>query len=271
MNQTNRPKFTVFGSTGFIGKNIVQYLLDQGCDVYCPGRHELPPKDVHLGHVIYAIGMAGNFRQKPFETIDSEVTALTSRIKDCTFDSWLYLSSTRMYGVSNTLSSEADEIRIYPASDSIFDICKLLCESVCLSIPNKNIRIARLSNVYGIGQNHHTFLGSLLQDVHNHRDIVILEGPDSAKDYISILDVVALLYQISLFGKHRMYNVASGSQITHFDIASKLTSLSNVKVSFSENAQNRRLAPIDTNRIREEFDFKPRSFMSDFENLLRRP
>jgi len=268
MYPTNTSKFTVFGSTGFIGRNVAKYLIKQGHTVLCPGRSELPPKNLNLGHVIYTIGMAGNFRKKPFETIENEINALTHRMKNCTFESWLYLSSTRIYGTSEFLTSEIDDIRILPNADNVFNICKLLGESICMSIQDKDVKIARLSNVYGVGQSHHTFLGSLIHDFQNKKDIVIFEGQKSAKDYISILDVVALLEKISLFGRHQIYNVASGTQITHYDIALKLNSLNKVKVTFSEASQNRILAPIDTKRIQEEFDYKPRSLMKDFESLF---
>ena len=48
--------FTIFGSTGFIGKNLVNYLKDQGIDIQTPDIRNDDITNIDLGNIIYAIG-----------------------------------------------------------------------------------------------------------------------------------------------------------------------------------------------------------------------
>lgn len=161
----NYHKFTIFGGSGFIGQNLINYLRSLGHEVFATSRNEKLPTKINLGHVIFAIGITGNFRGRPFDTIESNVSILAKYMQSSTFDSWLFLSSARIYGTKKDFASETDYIKVFPNEDSIYDISKLLAESLCMSINNSNIRIARISNVYGVNQSCNTFLGSLLSDI----------------------------------------------------------------------------------------------------------
>ena len=58
-------KFTILGSTGFIGSSLINYLKSQGieCDTLDLRTQKIDEKS--LGHVIYAIGDAGeSFKKK---------------------------------------------------------------------------------------------------------------------------------------------------------------------------------------------------------------
>lgn len=261
-------KFTLFGSSGFIGSYLCRYLLAAGHEVFTPKRKETIAKGEYLGHVIYAIGMTGNFRQYPFETVDAHVSDLVSNMKDACYDSWLYLSSTRVYGASSRQAKEQEKITLLPGSDGIYDISKLLGESICLSQSNPHVRVTRLSNVYGVGQSPDTFLGSLVNDFSNGRAIVINENEKSSKDYVSIHDVVPILEKIATVGRHRIYNVASGISTTHEDIAKCIRSLTSTTVEFAESAPKRILSSIDNTRIKREFGFNPRKVLDDLGTLF---
>ena len=85
----------MYGASGFIGGALCSHLRTAGHDVQAPARDEIPTGG--LGHVVYAIGLTGDFRSRPLATVDAHVTALTERLRGADFDSWLYLSSTRVY------------------------------------------------------------------------------------------------------------------------------------------------------------------------------
>ena len=71
-------KFTVLGSTGFIGSHVAALARSQGHDIYCPSRRDsLAGRD--LGHVIYAIGMTADFRHRPHETIEAHEADVENR------------------------------------------------------------------------------------------------------------------------------------------------------------------------------------------------
>ncbi len=260
--------FTVFGAGGFIGSNVTKYLREAGHTVATLTRADRVAPGTHLGHVIYAIGLTGNFRQRSFETVEAHVTTLAGSMQAVGYDSWLYLSSTRVYGLSATDACESDRICVMPGADGIYDISKLLGESLCLALDRPDVRVARLSNVYGNGQSRHTFLGSLLEDVSAERDIIIREDPRSSKDYVAISDVVRLIENIALCGRQRVYNIACGFGTSHADIAERLRHLVRNSVSFLPGAPYRTFPRINVARIEEEFGFAPRNLLDDLGKLV---
>ena len=264
-------KFTIFGGQGFIGASMARYLEGKGYEVYLPSRLDFFDNSKNkLGHVIYCIGLTGDFRVKPFETVDAHVCTLANLIKSSDFDSWLYLSSTRIYSEISDIAKETSSLSVLPGSDGIYNISKLLGESLCLSLKNEKIRVARLSNVYGENQSIHTFMGSIMNDVKKGKAITINESPDSKKDYISILDVIETLVKIVIGGKERLYNVASGSAISHYDVARKIEESLHKPVKFRSSAPRRVFPNIDVSKIRQEFNFSPRLFLDDLPELLNK-
>jgi nucleoside-diphosphate-sugar epimerase len=63
-------KFTIYRGAGFIGKRLVNYLRRQGYDVYVPDRDSAINANRYLGYFIYAIGLTGDFRTRPFDTFE---------------------------------------------------------------------------------------------------------------------------------------------------------------------------------------------------------
>jgi len=249
-------RFTVFGSTGFIGGALTAHLRESGHEVRTPTRHEIPDDD--LGHVVYAIGLTGDFRSRPLDTVDAHVTALADRIRDARFDSWLYLSSTRVYsGLEEPAVSEESELFARPTSDGIYDLSKLLGEAICASRPEPTVRVARVSNVYGPGAHSDTFLGMLLADVAAGRDITVGEGARSSKDYVAIDDLCRMLTHVATAGRHRLYNLASGQPVTHGEIAEIITDRTDVCVTFAPDGPTRGFPTIDIARIRAETALRP--------------
>lgn len=247
----------------------MRYLRDSGYDVLGYGREEALPSS-NMGHVIYCIGLTADFRSRPVETVEAQAALAAQLLYKCRFDSWLYLSSTRVYGGagSKEVVSEQDSISVYPSSDTTYDLSKLLGEAVCLGHSMPTVRVARLSNVYGADQNSPTFLNSVIGELRNNEGVTMREAPDSSKDYISIDDVTHLLARIAASGKERLYNVASGVPVAHRQIAQRLTELTGKPVKFQPGALARAFPRISIARIQSEFSFAPQSLLRDLPNLL---
>ncbi len=89
-------RYTVLGATGFIGMRVAALARSLGHNVCCPSRDEnLDGRD--LGHVIYSIGITADFRRRPHDTVTAHVTKLQEVLTRTSFDSLVYLSSTRVY------------------------------------------------------------------------------------------------------------------------------------------------------------------------------
>ena len=108
---------TVLGATGFIGRNLVKKLNEDGKTIYIPGRNEII-KDKFLGDVIYAIGLTADFRERPYDTIIAHVCKLIEIMQNNTFKSLTYLSSTRVYNGKNGEVFEEEELYVSPHKES---------------------------------------------------------------------------------------------------------------------------------------------------------
>ncbi|QKE38618.1 NAD-dependent epimerase/dehydratase family protein [Ferrovum myxofaciens] len=262
-------KFTIFGGHGFVGSALCDHLRRQGHEVFIPTRDATDTIGCELGHVIYAIGLTSDFRTRPIDTINAHVCLLPRLLCSTLFDSWLYLSSTRVYaGLAAEPAREDAPLMVVPNADGIYNLSKLTGEAVCLSQISRHMRIARLANVYGYNQAKETFLGSLLDDIANGREPLIREAPTSSKDYISLEDVCWLLERIALGGKHRIYNVASGVQVSHAELARVLGEKSSNVVTFTKGTSHRSLPQIDITRITSEFGFRPRRLSDELGALV---
>jgi nucleoside-diphosphate-sugar epimerase len=248
----------VLGASGVIGRHLVAQLRAAGETVFTPERGETAIYEKPLGHVIYAIGLTADFRQRPFDTVQAHVSLLAEVLQRADFESLLYLSSTRVYA----RASEGREDAWLPVQSQdpsdLYNLSKLMGESLCLHGGRKDVRIARLSNVVG-GEDADSdnFVPSLVRAARAGR-IVLRTAPDSAKDYIHIDDVVTLLQRIATRGRERLYNVASGVQTTHAQWMERLAERTGCVLEVVPGAPLVSFASIDISRIRTEFGFEPR-------------
>jgi nucleoside-diphosphate-sugar epimerase len=257
--------FTILGASGFIGSHLRDKLRNENC--YCPikGDDILP---VNLGHVIYCIGLTADFRTKPFETVDAHVCYLLKILKECNFNSFTYLSSTRVYGYRDAIAREDDMVTVEPLKfDDIYNISKIMGESICFAYNRDNVRVVRLSNVYGYDSKSENFIFTLIRDAINGK-IILNSTLDSCKDHISIDDVVEILPQIAINGNHKLYNIASGRNTTVGEIAHKLIELTGCNVEVNKEARKICLPNISIDKIKQEFIFNPGNIIDSLGELV---
>lgn len=251
-------RFTIFGADGFIGSALVKKLNDSGADVWCPTRQDLKMgmrSAQPLGHVIYAIGRTADFRTRLSDTIDAHVNLLDYLLNSTKWDSWLYLSSTRVYGqtAEGTRTCESEPLRVTPGFDGVYNISKILGEALCLARPEDSCRVARISNVFGPQMPCGTFLSSLISEATETGRVIVKESADSCKDYISVNTVSRYLLAIAASGKHRIYNVATGANISHSVIAEALERSFGTPAFFEVDGPQRKFPIISVNRVISEF------------------
>lgn len=261
-------KFTVLGASGFIGSSLVASLTRAGRECWAPARGARAVLSRPLGHVIYCVGVTSDYRRRPLDAMEAHVAALLPLLRRARFDSFLYLSSTRVYhGASGAAEDAALAIRPQEPAD-LYGISKLAGESACLALPRPAIRVVRLSNVYGAADRSENFLTSVVGDALSSGKVVFRSSPSSSKDYISLDDVVGLLPRLATSGRERLYNLASGENTTNAEAARLLGRLTGCRTSFASGAPRLVFPRISTKLIRKEFSFRPTSFPDGFAKLI---
>jgi nucleoside-diphosphate-sugar epimerase len=261
--------FTVLGSKGFIGGHLARQLAQLDLECYAPARDEsLIQKN--LGTVVYCLGLTADFRSRPFDTVTAHVCLLNEVLRNCKFDSLLYLSSARVYDGRKGTAHEDDPLRMDPAQgDHLYNISKAMGESLTLN-SGRPAHVVRLSNVYGDDYASQNFLAEIMRDAILKQKVVLQTSLDSEKDYINVRDVVQLLVKIVTEGRQRIYNLAGGANVSHRALTDKLSELTGCRVEMIENAPTITFPTISIDRIREEFGFQPSALLDDLEELVDR-
>ncbi|RJE48779.1 MULTISPECIES: SDR family oxidoreductase [unclassified Dehalobacter] len=259
---------TIIGANGFIGKHLVNELKKLGQSYFTPDRNDDSIFHAPLGNVIYCAGLSSDFRSRSFDTVRAHVTLLSDLLEKSSYHSFLYLSSTRIY-INTTKADEDTDLTVNPKNkEDIFNISKLMGESICHATDNPKVRIARLSNVCGNDFSSDNFLYSIIKDAVTTGEVTFRTSLASAKDYVTIDDVTRILLKISSSGKQKVYNVASGQNIFHQTIADLLQKLTCCKIHVDDHAVPVTFPLIDIDRITKEFHFTPSDPLDFIKNLI---
>ncbi len=261
-------KYTILGSSGFVGSHLVKALSEQGAELFLPERGFGFSREKNLSHVIYCIGLTSDFRSRPMDAIKAHVTELVRVLESCSYESFLYLSSTRVYS-GGEVGAEEQSLKVNPCDLSdLYNLSKLMGEAACFATNNKKVRVARLSNVVGNDFQSENFLFSLIREALSLGKITLGQPLDAAKDYVSIDDVVSALLWISQRGRDRLYNVASGENITNRALVNKIVELTGCKLDSKPSINYLKFPPISISRLASEFGYKPKGILENLESLI---
>ncbi|MFZ6755935.1 NAD-dependent epimerase/dehydratase family protein [Undibacterium sp. Ji50W] len=241
------PRATLIGGRGFIGRHLYQALQATGWNSYVAEKADPRLMDEDLGHVFYCAGLTADFRQRPYATVDAHVHLLSGILQHSRFASLTYLSSTRVYaGATSTDEQAALTVNPQLAGD-LYNISKLMGESLCLS-SQRNVRVVRLSNVYGQGMPEQNFLSDILRDAAGSKKLLFRSAASSEKDYIAVADVARCLPLIATAGETGIYNLARGHNTSHASLAAQLQALG-VACAFEDQAPELRFPQISTTKL----------------------
>jgi nucleoside-diphosphate-sugar epimerase len=260
---------TVLGSGGFIGSSLVKKLKEKAITYNAPPRGE--ELSQNMGHIIYCIGLTADFRRKPFETVEAHVCLLNKILEKAEFESLTYLSSTRVY--INSKEKEVFENTPITISiddpDELYTLTKLTAERLCLS-SGHNAKVVRLSNVYGADYSSENFITDIIKKIQAENFIKFFTTPASAKDYISVDTLCDLLIRMAVKAKERIYNVASGENVSNADIIQILKEHYKFGYDFDDNAREIVFPVINIDRIKNEFGFTANNNKRDISELIKK-
>jgi nucleoside-diphosphate-sugar epimerase len=249
--------FTIIGASGYIGSRLGRSLRAQGEEVAEIVRGDDGFLARELGNVIYCAGVTSDFLSRPLDTVEAHVAALLPLLREGRFASLLYLSSTRVYRGGASGREDALLSARPSRADDLYNLSKLMGEAACLASGRAGARVVRLSNVYGPGMARINFLADITAAALERGEVRLRTTLDSAKDYLSLEDALAILPRIAASGRERLYNLASGENVSNGAIAAALERETGCRVEVAADAARIAFPPIDIERVRREFGFAP--------------
>jgi UDP-glucose 4-epimerase len=251
--------FSVLGADGVIGRALCRYLANNGATVQAFGRKDETYLSRPLGHALYAIGLTADFAARPFDTVEAHISLFADLLKQASFDSMTYFSSTRLYDSSGD-GHEAASLKLSPQNPRhLYDLTKAVGESLCLTSGRANVRAARLASVYGGDLTSSNFLHDLLHRARLSRTLELASHPLVARDYVHIDNVCAAIAVIATSGRQQIYNVASGRNVTNADLFGLIGRLTDCKITSTIEAHSPyETAPIiDITALERDFQLRP--------------
>lgn len=247
---------TVLGAGGWVGSSVISELQRQGkptCSVHRNNLEAWLKDTCNPGAVLYTIGLTADFRAKPHETIAAHVTLLSRVMQRPGVETLIYLSSSRVYAKAAT-ANETTALTCLSADPSdLYNLSKLTGECLILQDSRPGFKAVRLSNVVGPGQPRTNFVGSLLHEVRIAGSARIHQGPQTAKDYIALSDVTRILISLTEKSKERLYNLGTGKNRTHSEVAAWLKR-QGATITFADNPEWGPSFPVlDVQRITSEY------------------
>jgi nucleoside-diphosphate-sugar epimerase len=248
--------YTIFGQ-GFVGNNIIQFLKKKKYKVFVPkkGKYKF---NKNLYNIIYCIG-SDNWIKDPSGSYEANLGIVPKIIFNNKYTSFTFISSTRVYlGHGKKKTNEKSSVHINPnIRNFYFNSLKLTAESLCLSLPNKKIKVVRISNLFGDNFTNQIYLlPTLIRNSTKNKKINILINKKSSKDFIHIHEALDVLIKIIKKGKYRLYNIASGKNIELSKISQKIKKITSCKVDYKNQNKLIKEPIIDISRIKKEFNFK---------------
>ena len=207
------------------------------------------------------------FIADPSSTIKINTEIVASLLKKVDpSGSFLFLSSSEVYTNSEANLSNEDMYSCISSNHprAPYILSKLIGESPCLNELNntkKNIKIARLSMVYGPGVKKYDtrVISEFLYKAIIDKKIVLLDQGKVQREYLYISDAIRALLNVMLFGKQSVYNIGAGNygSITVAEVAKIIADMAQVSLEIPEN-DNVNLAArdkvgLDITRYESEF------------------
>jgi nucleoside-diphosphate-sugar epimerase len=99
--------------------------------------------------------------------------------------------------------------------------------------------------------------------------IKIFTTLSSKKDYVYIDDVLDLIPKISINGKDKIYNIASGKNIESEKLINKISEITSCSIEVSSDAKEYSYPETSIIKIKKEFNFHPTDVLDKIEDMVK--
>lgn len=242
-------KFLVFGGTGFIGRNLVNYLRDKG--------REVTSVSISGGENSVSLDITKAGEYKKLDVLPDVVINCASRIpakgKTSTDPDFLKeLFHTNVTGAANIANWAVEKKvpRLINCSTLVvvnkpwpepltedyvelpqgihvgYSMSKLSQEQImgqCVAGSDTKLLHTRLSAVYGPEMKPEGIIFKLLEKLAQNEEIRLTNAEKNTLDLIHVKDVCKALYELGVNGyNHRIINLANGKEISILKLAGTL-------------------------------------------------
>ena len=263
-------KATLIGGNGYVGRHLLARLHRDGWACWVPQRDDLKLMHRDLGHVFYCAGLTADYAERPFDTVEAHTSLLNQVLRDATYTSLVYLSSTRLYdslgnSLGNSTVTEDSPLTLDPNNPRhIYDLSKALGESLCRVAANGRACVARLSCVWGGLDSSQGFLPDLMRGVLHackttpkQTRLQVHSSLHSKRDYVHIDDVIDALLALSGEVEFGIYNVAGGRNISNTELFNCIHEASGCEVRATSDRAVPALPRISIERMAQTFNWAP--------------
>jgi UDP-glucose 4-epimerase len=295
-------KIIITGGAGFIGKHLVNYLLDKGnvitiFDNFSNSEEnsmgyfikngvkvingdirkfeeilkETENQDI-LIHLAAKISVSESILN-PSETFEVNVDGTKNVLEACkrsNIKKVIIASSAAVYGESVPKIKLKENTKTNPISP--YGKSKLIMEQE-IRKNNINCIILRFFNIFGIGQTpeYAGVITKFIEMISTNKPLEIFGDGMQTRDFVSINDVVESIYDAIKNGKNGTYNIASGKAITINELAKFMISLSRKDLEIhhiSEKHGNIRYSEADISLAKSKIKYVPKLGLNEIKSLL---
>ena len=296
-------KIIITGGAGFIGKYLVNYLLDKGntitifdnfsnseeksLEYYIKSGVKIVNGDIRkfdeilketedqdvLIHLAAKISVSQSILN-PSETFDVNVDGTKNVLEACKKNyvkKIIIASSAAVYGEGSSGMKLIESAKTNPISP--YGKSKLKMEQEIEKNNKIDCVILRFFNIFGIGQTpeYAGVITKFIEMISSNKPLEIFGDGMQTRDFVSINDVVESIYDAIKNGKNGTYNIASGKAITINELAEFMISLSKKDLEIhhiSEKHGDIRYSEADISLAKSKIGYVPKLGLNEIKNML---
>lgn len=267
---SNKPVL-VTGSSGFIGKQLVEALKSRGLTVLEFDQADGDIADCELsfseiGHIFHLASQTyvPASWEKTFGFYRTNVLGTVNILELCRkHSSSLTYISSYVYGTPKYLPVDESH-PIQPASP--YNHSKLVAEDICRYYAetfNVPVAVLRPVNIYGAGQRTEFLIPTILQQVMDpQKQFIKVMDTRPKRDYLFITDFIEALIKTLNITNFEIFNIGSGYSVSVEEIIKTAQQCAGVsKTIQSENIERKNEiwdVYVDIDRFRKRFNWEPK-------------